>query len=108
MDARLRRRCATRDAVPTVKFDGELATGFAGCNYYEGDYALDADSIEIGGIASSAMACPVPEMEAEETYFSVYAEVDGWSIEDGELVPSAGGDEVSALRGRHRSVGPRG
>ena len=24
----------------------------------------------------------------------MYAEVDGWSIEDGELVLSAGGDEV--------------
>jgi heat shock protein HslJ len=81
-------------AVPTVKFDGELATGFAGCNYYEGDYALDGDSIEIGGIALSAMACPGPEMETEETYLSVYAEVDGWSIEDSELVLSADGDEV--------------
>ena len=85
---------APPDAVPTVKFDGELATGFAGCNYYEGDYALDGDSIEIGGIASSAMACPRPEMETEETYLSVYVEVDGWSIEDSELVLSADGDEV--------------
>ena len=40
------------------------------------------------------MACPGPEMKAEETYFSVYAEVDGWSIEDSELVLSADGDEV--------------
>ena len=85
---------APPDAVPIVKFDGGLATGFAGCNYYEGDYALDGDSIEIGGIASSAMACPRPEMETEETYLSVYAEVDGWSIEDSELVLSADGDEV--------------
>ena len=85
---------APPDAVPAVKLDGELATGFAGCNYYEGDHALDGDSIEIGGIASSAMACPGPEMKAEETYFTVYAEVDGWSIKDSELVLSADGDEV--------------
>ena len=40
------------------------------------------------------MACPGPEMETEETYLSAYAEVDGWSIEDNELVLSADGDEL--------------
>ena len=85
---------APPNAVPTVTFDGELVTGFAGCNDYRGEYEVEGDSIEIVGIAVTAMGCPAPEMQTEEAYFSVFDQVDAWSIEDGELVLSADGDEV--------------
>jgi heat shock protein HslJ len=81
-------------AVPTVTFAGGVASGFAGCNRYGGDYELDGDSITIGEIAASAMLCPDTEMETEDAYLAAYADVDGWSIEDGELVLSSDGDEV--------------
>jgi heat shock protein HslJ len=86
---------APPDSAPIVAFDRELATGFSGCNYYGGAYEIDGDSIEIGEFDVTAMACLRPELEAaEETYYSVFDAVDGWSIEDGELVLSADGDEV--------------
>jgi heat shock protein HslJ len=83
------------DSAPTIAFDGELATGFSGCNYYGGEYGIDGDSIEIGGFDSTAMGCLRPELEtAEETYHSVFDGVDGWAIEDGELILSSDGEEV--------------
>jgi heat shock protein HslJ len=85
---------APPNAVPTVTFDGELVTGFAGCNDYRGEYEVEGDSMEIVGIAVTAMGCPGPEMQTEEAYFSVFDQVDGWSIADGELVLSSDGDEV--------------
>lgn len=86
---------APPNSAPTVAFDGELAAGFSGCNYYEGEYEIDGDSIEIGEFAVTAMACLRPESEtAEETYHAVFDAVNGWSIEEGELVLSADGDEV--------------
>jgi heat shock protein HslJ len=83
------------DSAPTIAFDGELATGFSGCNYYGGMYEIDGDSIDIGGFDSTAMGCLRPELEtAEETYHSVFDDVDGWAIEDGELILSSDGEEV--------------
>jgi heat shock protein HslJ len=86
---------APPDSAPTIAFDGELATGSSGCNYYGGEYEIDGDSIEIGGFDSTAMGCLRPELEtAEETYHSVFDDVDGWAIEDRELILSSDGDEV--------------
>ena len=70
--------------------------GFRDLVHFQGDfYGVGFSGLIVRmGIASSAMACPRPEKETEETYLSVYAEVDGWSIEDSELVLSADGDEV--------------
>lgn len=85
---------APPDAWPTVAFDGELAGGFSGCNSYGGEYELDGDSIAIGEITATDMGCPGPEMETEQAYLSVFGDVDGWSIEDRELVLSSDGEEV--------------
>ena len=85
---------APPDAVPTVTFSAGTASGFSGCNQYGGDYELEGDVIAIGEIAVTAMSCPGPEMETEESYLAAYLEADGWSIEDGELVLFAGADEV--------------
>jgi heat shock protein HslJ len=83
------------DSAPTIAFDGKLATGFSACNHYGGEYEIDGDSIEIGGFDSTAMGCLRPELEtAEETYRSVFDDVDGWVIEEGELILSSDGDEV--------------
>jgi heat shock protein HslJ len=86
---------APPDSALTVAFDGELGTGFSGCNYYGGEYEIDGDSIEIGEGDTTAMGCLRPELEAaEETYYSVLYDADGWAIEDGELILSSDGDEV--------------
>jgi heat shock protein HslJ len=82
------------DAVPTVTFEDGRVSGSAGCNWYGGDYELEGDAIAISEIAVSAMGCPDQEMETEEFYLAAFLDVDGWSLEDGELVLAAAGDEV--------------
>jgi heat shock protein HslJ len=91
---------APPDAVPTVTFANATVSGFSGCNQYRGDYELERDAIAIGEIAVTAMACPDQEMEAEESYLAAFLDVDGWSLEDGELVLSAAGDEVLRYKPR--------
>jgi heat shock protein HslJ len=82
------------DAVPTVTFEDGRVSGSSGCNWYGGDYELEGDAIAISEIAVTAMGCPDPEMETEATYLAAFLDVDGWSLEDGELVLSAAGEEV--------------
>jgi heat shock protein HslJ len=85
---------APPDAVPTVTFADGTVSGSSGCNWYGGDYELEGDAIAISEIAVTAMGCPDQEIETEESYLAAFLEVDGWSLEDGELVLSAAGDEV--------------
>lgn len=85
---------APSHAVPTLAFDGEIAGGFLGCNNGGAEYEVDGDSIEFGEMTATDMGCPAPEMETEATYYSVFATVDGWAIEDGDLILSSDGDEV--------------
>ena len=42
---------------------------------------------------------------AENTYRSIFADVDGWAIEDGELILSSDGDEVLRYAARYRPIG---
>jgi heat shock protein HslJ len=86
---------APPDSSPTIGFDGDGATGFSGCNYYGGEYEIEGDSIEIGEVYTTAMGCLRPELETTEaTYYSVFDDVDGWAIEDGDLILSSDGDDV--------------
>jgi heat shock protein HslJ len=85
---------APEDAVPTLTLEEDLAGGFSGCNTYRGPYELDGDSITLGPLAGTLMGCPEPQATTEASYLAALEGVDAWSIEDGELVLSTGGDEV--------------
>ncbi|HXV32553.1 MAG TPA: META domain-containing protein [Gaiellaceae bacterium] len=84
------------DAVPTLSFDSDVVRGRAVCNDFGGPYELDGDSIEIGEMDMTAVGCGDRERERmEETYLSVFAEVDHWSVEgERELVLTSDGDEL--------------
>jgi heat shock protein HslJ len=58
------------DAGVFVRFggDGQIA-GSAGCNRFTGRYALADDTIEIGPLAATQMACPEPVMARERLLF---------------------------------------
>jgi heat shock protein HslJ len=87
---------APPDAVLTLGFRRRDAGGWSGCNSFSIDYALDGDSITIGEEYTSTLAgCEDAELDtAESTYRSIFADVDAWAIEDGELILSSNGDEV--------------
>ena len=85
---------APADATPTLTLEEGLASGFGGCNTFRGGYELDGDSIAIGPLAGTLMACEEPKMAAEAAYLPALEAADSWALEDGELVLSTDGDET--------------
>jgi heat shock protein HslJ len=56
------------DATLTADFaDDGTVSGNAGCNNYNGPYEIDGDSISIGPLAGTKMACSSDELSKQET-----------------------------------------
>jgi heat shock protein HslJ len=74
------------DSGAFVRFesDGRLA-GHSGCNRFMGSYVLDGDTIEIGHLAATRMACPEPVMEQERLFLEVLEQARGFSRDRTEL-----------------------
>lgn len=53
--------------------DGTRASGFAGCNRMTGRYELSGDSLRLGPVATTRMACPPPMMQTEQAYTAALA-----------------------------------
>jgi heat shock protein HslJ len=82
------------DAVPTLTLEEGTASGFGGCNTFTGGYELDGDSISIGPLAGTLMACEVQKMAVEGAFMPALEAADAWSIDGDELVLSSGGEET--------------
>jgi heat shock protein HslJ len=54
------------DVTLTATFGPSTVTGDAGCNTFNGAYTLDGESIEIGPLASTRVACPTEELQQQE------------------------------------------
>lgn len=85
---------APTDAVPTLTLEEGLASGFGGCNTFRGPYELDEESIAIGPLAGTLMACEEPKMAAESAYLPALEAAEEWAVEGGELVLSTDGKET--------------
>lgn len=65
------------DNPVTLRVDGDTVTGLAPCNTYRGAFELGADdSVEVGPLALTRMACPGSAMEAEDEYVAALEAVD--------------------------------
>lgn len=54
----------------TLNFgEGNFIDGFSGCNRFSGSYTLDGDSIIIGGLLSTLMACGDETVEQQEQIY---------------------------------------
>ena len=81
--------------VPTAGFHEGVVRGSTGCNQYSGPYSVDGESLEIGDLATTRMACPPPRDEVEREYVSALGLVTTWAIDGDELVLSdASGEEL--------------
>jgi heat shock protein HslJ len=87
------------DVPPSIAFEEGTASGSTGCNQWTGSYTFDGDSLELGGPAMTAMACPPPADEVERVYVAALQEVAGWRSEGEELV-LVDGDGEELLRYR--------
>jgi len=65
------------DNPVTLGVDGDTVSGRAPCNTYRGAFDLGADdSVEIGPLALTRMACPGSAMEAEDEFVAALETVD--------------------------------
>jgi heat shock protein HslJ len=85
---------APEDAVPTLTLDEGNASGFGGCNRFTGGYQLDGDSITLGPLASTMMACEEAKTATETAFLPALEAADSWALEGDELVLSSGGEET--------------
>jgi heat shock protein HslJ len=90
---------APPDAVPTLTLEEGTASGFAGCNRFTGGYELDGNSVAVGPLATTQMACEDAKTAVEAAYLPALEAVDAWAIEGGELVLSADGEETLRYEG---------
>ena len=51
-----------------VRFADGRASGFSGCNQFTGSFTREGDTLTVGGLAGTMMACPEPRMAAEKAF----------------------------------------
>jgi putative lipoprotein len=74
--------------VPTAGFHDGVVRGYTGCNQYSAPYTVDGDSLDIGELATTRMACEPPRDEVERQYIRALALVTTWARDGDELVLS--------------------
>lgn len=75
---------------PYAEFvDGSVA-GSSGCNTYNGGYEVSSNSMTIGPLAATRMACIGSLQGQESAYFGLLDQVDTFDVSGDELTLSAG------------------
>jgi len=84
--------------APSITFEGERVSGFAGCNRFFA--AIESDPSADGyfsGIGSTRMACPDPAMSLEARFLQRLGQTRSVRVVDGALV-FFGAEEAELLR----------
>jgi len=88
---------AVQGVQSTVQFEatGEVH-GLGGCNRFSGTYRLADDTLRIGPLAATKMACADAVMAHEAQFFAALEDAERFELTDGRLllVPKTGGTEV--------------
>jgi heat shock protein HslJ len=74
------------DVAPSAMFAEGMVSGSTGCNRFRSSYSVDGDTLELGEIAMTAMACPPPADAVEREYVGALESVRAWRAEGDELV----------------------
>jgi hypothetical protein len=71
----------------TATFEDGQVHGSGGCNTYSGAYEVRGDSITIGPLAMTEMACMEPEgiMEQESLFMAHMSDAQTFALTDGQL-----------------------
>ena len=86
------------DFTITAEFaDGRIG-GTSAVNQYGGPYTADDDgSFSVGELMSTMMAGPEPDMDAEQVYLELLAQVDRFVIDGEELTLSGGFGNIALI-----------
>jgi heat shock protein HslJ len=86
------------DFTITAQFEDGRIGGTSAVNQYGGPYTADDDgSFSVGELVSTMMAGPEPDMDAEQTYLQILAQVEEFAIDGDELTLSAGSGNVALI-----------
>ena len=66
-------------------FDGGAISGYAGCNWYEGDYELESNNLSITELINTEMWCGQQINELEQEYLATLRDAESYEIEGGKL-----------------------
>lgn len=78
------------DVTVTLQFlENDRVAGSSGCNRFMGGYELTGEGIAFGTLAGTMMACPEPQMEAEQQFLELLQQVARFEIDAGGI--DAGG-----------------
>ena len=94
------------DPVITANFneDGSL-TGSAGCNFYMTTYKVSGNTIAVGQLASTMMACPEPIMAQEAAYLKALEQARTYKIDGQQLTLfDAGGKALATFAPQSSSL----
>lgn len=73
-------------------------TGSGGCNRLTGTFALSADELRFGPLATTRMACPEPAMERERAFLAALDRVTSYELDERALTLLAGNEAVARLQ----------
>lgn len=84
-----------RDAV-TVTFEAGRVHGFSGCNQFMGSYTLKGESLVLGALGGTMMACPEPAMSVENRFLRLFSGALKVTAAGNDLTlrPADGGDPL--------------
>jgi heat shock protein HslJ len=85
----------------TMVFAKGTVAGKGGCNRYNGGYSTDGQSIAIGPLMSTRMACADQAITTQEAqFFAALETADTWAVSGNQLTLSgAGANQVTAVSG---------
>jgi heat shock protein HslJ len=83
--------------APSALFSAGQVSGSTSCNQYSGPYELDGDSLDIGQLTMTLIACVPPRDAIEREYLRALGQVARWALDGEELVLSDE-DEGELLR----------
>ncbi|MGD8623555.1 MAG: META domain-containing protein [Anaerolineae bacterium] len=82
--------------APSAEFTEDQISGSTGCNHYFGTYNVRGDTLTLGAVAVTEMACLEPEgvMDQEQAFLAALASVAGYRLDGAGLELLDGADNV--------------
>jgi heat shock protein HslJ len=74
--------------APSALFSAGQVSGSTSCNQYSGPYELDGDSLDIGQLTMTLIACVPPRDAIEREYLRALGLVASWAVDGKELMLS--------------------
>jgi heat shock protein HslJ len=81
-------------APPGVTFAKAQLSGSTGCNRFTAGYTVDADTLAIGDVAATQMACTGAAAAVERAFLDALGQVTSWRLDGDELVLEGGAEPL--------------